>query len=573
MSPALTSSTHAPKPTNGSLAHVALQEGDVLAGRYRIDALVRGRFAAVLCFDATDISTSTRVTVHLLLARQGQAWTPSSESNPLGVLGSSPHDLARSSFLRGAQRAKELRGPHVARVLDAGVTLEGHAWIVREHLASTTLNVHLQENGAMLTADAVDVALAVCDAIAEAHRHDMVHGSIGPHAVHVDLAMPGSPEVKVTGAGTASAEAALTLGAPSDVECILRSPEQLRTGATMDVRSDVWAIGVLLHTMLAGASPFAADTPSGASLSVVIDDPPSLAGVPDELADVVERALAKEAHARPASVLDLADALASFATDPAAAREKIKARRLQPAPLENERMPSASFIPVAIESHPTLVVERKDYAALAHEQAASPTPPPSSVDVDVHVETNPALAADTIRDRGRDPIRLPMSTLAPTVSPSASTSLPKIPTAARVPAFLFTGGPRSISRELPTVITRTAPSPRRRLIKIMGLATAAASVALLVLVGTEGARLSRHAKVQRPLEPKVTVAAATPAANQEPPPAVEAMPAPAPTPTPSHPTATTSAAKKPAARVAASPASKPSSAPDDDLRRFLDDRR
>jgi serine/threonine protein kinase len=324
---------------------LSLREGDLLGDRYRVESLLHARSASVL-FAATDLKSGTRVTAHVLLAN-----APAGDG-----------DAVRAAFLKGARKAKALMSPYTARILDVGATSDGRAWSVREHLGSDTLEAHLRKHGAISTSDAIDVALAVCDSISEAHAHEILHLSLGPRSVHVAWSASGLADVKVTGAGTAVAETTLALGSSGDVESVLRSPEQLRHGTQVDARADVWAIAVLLHTMLAGAPPFSADTPSGASLSVVIDDPPSLAGVPDELADIVERALAKEPSARPNTVLELAELLATFASQPEVARNRISQRRAR---LE---------LILPTESDPTLIVHESDYAALAKEQPAPGKP-------------------------------------------------------------------------------------------------------------------------------------------------------------------------------------------------------
>jgi serine/threonine protein kinase len=429
-------STGDPQPLSPFLS---LCEGDLLGGRYRIESLQASR-ASVVHFEATDLTTGTRVSAAVLVSQAGS-------------LGDPDEDSARVAFLAGARRAKALTSPHVAQVLDAGVTFEGHPWIVRAHLASMTLAAHLRQHGALPTSEAVDVSLAVCDAIAEAHASGILHGSLGPHAVHVAFSASGLADIKVTGTGTASTEAKLALGTTGDVECILRSPEQLHDGFTVDGRADVWAIGVLLHTMLAGAPPFAADTPSGASLSVILDDPPSLAGVPDELADVVERALAKDASARPSTVLELAEAIVCFASHPDFARDRI-ASRLPPA-----------FAVLPSESDPTLVMHRPPFASVSELQTSSENLAPR-----VDSSIPPA-----IHDLGAQPVFH-----APPPPPA--------------PSFTY---PRMMGkRDLPTVITKRpdkASFLRRRTLRALGFITAAASVALLVLVGTEGSRISHKA--------------------------------------------------------------------------------
>lgn len=419
----------------------SLDVGHLLNGRYRVDALVHARKGATH-FAATDLSRGDRVSVYVHAA---------------GAPG------ALDWFLGGAEWAKTLRGPHVAKVLEAGVLPSGSPWIVREHVASGSLAVHLARYGALKLGDAVDVALAVCDALAEAHGNAVLHGGLGPHAVHAAWSASGLVDVKVTGIGTALAETALTLGATGSGDGVLRSPEQLRHAA-IDARVDVWAVGALLYTLLAGVPPFKSDTPSGASLSVVLDEPPPIANVPTPLADILDRTLAKDPNDRPQSILELADAIAFYATSPEFARERITARRPRNLPGLGTANVTAQM-PVAPPSDATLV-DRREPVAMA-------------VDLP-RVMIDSALLETTLK----------RPAVMPAVARAAPRELPR----------------RRLSVE-ETVLVR-AVFPRRRALRIMGGITAVVSLLLVVLVGTQ-ARLHRAHAASAVTEQAPTVIAAS----------------------------------------------------------------
>ena len=107
-------------------------DGALLDGRYRVEGPDADGYAA------TDLTSGKRVHVAI---------------------------IARSS-VHGARRAMELSGAHVVRVLDVGETPEGATWIAREHVSSVSLTKHIARRGALPVRDAIEVALAVCDAIA-----------------------------------------------------------------------------------------------------------------------------------------------------------------------------------------------------------------------------------------------------------------------------------------------------------------------------------------------------------------------------------------------------------------------
>lgn len=509
--------------------HLSLREGDLLADRYRIESLLHARPSGAL-FSATDLSNGTRVTAHVLV-------TPE-------VAEGAANDSARVAFLAGARRAKSLSSPHLARVIDVGVTKEGNPWSVREHLGSNTLEAHLRQHGALGTREAVDIALAVCDAIADAHAHDVLHLSLGPQAVHVAWSASGLSEVKVTGAGTASAEAALALGA-RNVECILRSPEQLRLGSKADARADVWATGVLLHTMLAGAPPFSADTPSGASLSVIIDEPPSLAGVPDALADIVERTLAKDPDQRPRTILDLAEAIAGFSSNATVARERVAKRR-------------GLMLVMPAESDPTLIVDGPEYTELAKEQKAKSEA--DALDTDPPTQRRapaPVLALDL--ELPSPGVADPRTTLAASPAPPAKPMVIVGPASPlKVPALRALLIPAPAGAELgaprPTPKAKSAPPPP----------SAKKDVA-----GAPLATTSAPAPSTPPPVPSTARTASAPALSAPPPPPKPAASAPPPPPKASAPAASAPPPPKASAPPAPSAPTKPN-APLHELASALD---
>jgi hypothetical protein len=100
----------------------------------------------------------------------------------------------------------------------------------------------------------------------------------------------------------------------------IRAPELLHATDAVDARADLWGVGVLLYTMLAGEPPFASESPSTLNLAVVLDEPTMLAGVPDGLAEIVDACLARKASDRPGSAAELGARLAPFRAPLASAK-------------------------------------------------------------------------------------------------------------------------------------------------------------------------------------------------------------------------------------------------------------
>jgi eukaryotic-like serine/threonine-protein kinase len=231
-------------------------------------------------------------------------------------------DLA-ARFLREAKAAVAIQSEHVARVLDVGTLPSGAPYMVLELLDGVDLGVEIARLGVIPVEDAVEYILQACEAIAEAHGKGLVHRDIKPSNLFLTRRADGSPLVKVLDFGIAKAmetadssphltATGSTIGSP-----MYMAPEQIRSARTVDARADVWSLGVVLHELIAGRTPFSGET-SGAVFAAIAADPPvplraHLATAPKELERVILRCLEKSPAARTPSVAALADDLAAFA--------------------------------------------------------------------------------------------------------------------------------------------------------------------------------------------------------------------------------------------------------------------
>jgi len=230
-------------------------------------------------------------------------------------------------FLREAQAAVQLKGEHVARVIDVGTLDTGAPYMVLEYLEGTDLS-HFPRN--QLTAGLiVDLTLQACEALAEAHGLGIVHRDIKPANLFVTRRAEGSLLLKVLDFGIsktpASPDSALTgtqvvMGTPGYM-----SPEQLRSTRSVDNRSDIWSLGVVLYELFQGTAPFHADTFSSMVIKVVTDPlPPMTVRLPGRLQDIVYRCLEKDVARRFQNVAELARALAPYAQSSAQAAASIE---------------------------------------------------------------------------------------------------------------------------------------------------------------------------------------------------------------------------------------------------------
>jgi serine/threonine protein kinase len=213
-------------------------------------------------------------------------------------------------FLNEAKAASRVDHPGLVKIFDYGQLASGLPYILMEHLSGELLRARLRRlartGRAMSIAEALRFARQAASALAAAHDKGIVHRDLKPENVMLvaDEEAPGGERVKLLDFGIArfaddahptTSEKVLGTGA-------YMSPEQCVGADEIDGRSDVYALGVVLHELIAGATPFRGDFAALVRMHLH-DDPPPLAAarpdVPDEVAALVRRMLAKEPSLRP----------------------------------------------------------------------------------------------------------------------------------------------------------------------------------------------------------------------------------------------------------------------------------
>jgi serine/threonine-protein kinase len=222
-------------------------------------------------------------------------------------------------FEREAHACCLLRGPHVVHVLDVDTDACGRPYIVMELLRGHDLEAELRSRGPLPVHEAVDWILQACAAAGEAHAAGIVHRDLKPSNLFL-AEEAGTRVLKVLDFGISKlvrdeppvTSAAVTVGTP-----LYMSPEQVRSSRDVDGRSDVWALGVILYELVAGAPPFLGTT-TAAIAAIVADATPSLRrvrpDVPEDLELVVATALAKSPTDRFPTAEAFGAALAPFAS-------------------------------------------------------------------------------------------------------------------------------------------------------------------------------------------------------------------------------------------------------------------
>ena len=233
------------------------------------------------------------------------------------------NDLSKERFLREARAAVRLKSEHVARVLDVGTLETGEPFQVMELLVGCDLSTLTKQQRPFRIADAAEYVLQACEAIIEAHALGIVHRDLKPQNLFITYRVNGAPLVKVldfgisktTGPAAAGVvsltQSSTVLGSP-----LYMAPEQMRSARNVDVRGDVWSLGVILYELLTGRVPFDGESMTELCLKVV-NEPPRApkelrADLPDALVKIVTRCLEKDPNNRFPNVAMLAEALEPF---------------------------------------------------------------------------------------------------------------------------------------------------------------------------------------------------------------------------------------------------------------------
>lgn len=198
---------------------------------------------------------------------------------------------------------------HALAPIDSGFTDEGQLYFVAPELRGVDLADRLAERGPLAPREALAVVREVCLGLEAAHAVGVVHGGLKPHNVFLlrreDQRVGAWDHAVVLDFACARlADGGLVVGHPQYL-----APEQFAGAA--DARSDVYAVGLLIHEIFAGAPPFVGA--AQAVLQKLADAPPPLAGVAPELRAMVARALSRAPAARYQSVRALREALERFA--------------------------------------------------------------------------------------------------------------------------------------------------------------------------------------------------------------------------------------------------------------------
>ena len=269
-------------------------EGKILGERYQLETLLGvGGMGAV--YRAQHIHMHKTLAVKVLHR----------------AMASHPEVIAR--FEREAIAGGCIEHPNVARATDFGRLDDGGFFLVLEYVDGDSLRSILAEQGALPVPRCLVMGRQIAAALAAAHAHSIVHRDLKPENIMV-VHDPMQPDtIKVLDFGIAKVAApdskALTrvgmvFGTPTYM-----SPEQAM-GRTVDARTDLYSLGIVLYEMLTGVPPFDADDQVVLlGMQISAPPPPLPSHVPAELAQLVLQLLEKDPALRPPSAKDVLERL------------------------------------------------------------------------------------------------------------------------------------------------------------------------------------------------------------------------------------------------------------------------
>ena len=219
------------------------------------------------------------------------------------------NEAAMRRFQREAQSATQLVHPNIVSVYDVGEE-DGTNYIVMEYVEGTDLKKYIRERGPLPPREAVRIMTQIVSAIELAHQNRIIHRDIKPQNILIDR----EGNVKITDFGIAIAlsETSLTQTNTLLGSVHYLSPEQAR-GGMATIRSDIYALGIVLYELLVGEVPFEGESAVSIALKHFQEPLPRISQmlptVPQSLENVVLKATAKEPLDRYSSCYEMLEDL------------------------------------------------------------------------------------------------------------------------------------------------------------------------------------------------------------------------------------------------------------------------
>ncbi|MCO7174653.1 Stk1 family PASTA domain-containing Ser/Thr kinase [Sporolactobacillus kofuensis] len=223
-------------------------------------------------------------------------------------------------FRREAESVASLSHPNIVAIYDIGE--EDCYYIVMEYIEGMTLKEFIKDYSPIAINETIHIMKQILQAIAHAHDHGIVHRDIKPQNILINE----SEQVKVTDFGIALAVSSATITYTHSImgSAHYLSPEQAK-GGKATIKSDIYALGIVMFELLTGKLPFPGTSPVSVALKHLSSPMPFPRDfrndIPQSIENIVIRALAKDPAERYEYVTEMYDDL-NTALDPERANEK-----------------------------------------------------------------------------------------------------------------------------------------------------------------------------------------------------------------------------------------------------------
>src|SRR5882724_10986649 len=220
-------------------------------------------------------------------------------------------------FIQEAKSVSALNHPHILTIFEIGQA-DNVRFIATEFIDGETLRQRIR-NSALKLSEVLEIAIQTASALESAHSAGIVHRDIKPENImirgdgYLKLLDFGLAKLREARGSLTDSEAATRALVNTDAGTVMgtayyMSPEQAK-GISVDARSDVWSIGVVIYEMVTGLMPFAGDTSTETISLILQKEPAPLArfshDVPAELERIVSKTLTKNREERYQTVKDL----------------------------------------------------------------------------------------------------------------------------------------------------------------------------------------------------------------------------------------------------------------------------
>jgi serine/threonine protein kinase/Flp pilus assembly protein TadD len=268
----------------------ALAPGTIISEKYKIIEIL-GRGGMGIVYKAEDIKLKRAIALKFL------------------SVGLTQNSEARERFIQEAQAASALDHPNICNIHEIGETENGQMFIAMAFYEGETLKDRINR-GPLEFKEALEISSQISQGLAKAHEKGIVHRDIKP--VNIIISKDGMAKIldfgiaKLTGA-TRITKTKATMGTTAYM-----SPEQAR-GDNVDLRTDVWSLGVVLYEMISGQLPFSGESEQAIVHNILNKEPKPIkdlpASIPSEFRQIIQKALSKNQEKRYSSAEELFQAL------------------------------------------------------------------------------------------------------------------------------------------------------------------------------------------------------------------------------------------------------------------------